>query len=111
MVKSGRPKRQSRETYPLDNNPFLAVAEEQGWKPPLDVEQALAGMTYPGNVHDTQIRVAASLMKAGHDEDDVVELVLVATMDAKGVDVRQWDWKAEEKAHPRTLPSAVAKFR
>ena len=28
-------------------------------------------MTYPGNVHDTQIRVAASLAKAGVSRDDV----------------------------------------
>jgi hypothetical protein len=51
-----RASKKPAQTQP--GNPFLAVAEEQGWKPPLDVEQALASMTYPGNVHDVQIRVA-----------------------------------------------------
>ena len=97
------------KSYPSEN-PFLKVAEEQGWKPPLDVEQALASMTYPGNVHDTQIRVCASLMKAGHAEDDVVQLVLEATMNAKGVDFAKWDWPAEEKAIRGHCRSAVAKF-
>ena len=67
-------------------------------------------MTYPGNVHDTQIRVCASLMKAGQDEDDVVQLVLEATMNAKGVDFAKWDWPAEEKAIRGHCRSAVAKF-
>jgi phage/plasmid-associated DNA primase len=92
------------------DNPFLKVAEEQGWKPPLDVAQALASMAYPGNVHDTQIRVCASLMKAGEEEDNVVQLVLEATMNAKGVDFAKWDWPAEEKAIRGHCRSAVAKF-
>src|SRR6185436_12677176 len=92
------------------DNPFLAVAEEQGWKPPLDVEQALASMTYPGNVHDVQIRVAASLAKAGVSREETVALILEATQRAPGVDVAKWDWKAEEKAIGAAYDSAVAKF-
>src|SRR6185436_10038751 len=80
------------------DNPFLQVAEEQGWKPPLDVEQALASMSYPGNVHDVQIRVAASLAKAGVGRAEVVELLLERTSLAVGDDGARWDWKAEEKA-------------
>src|SRR6185436_18240482 len=92
------------------DNPFLQVAEEQGWKPPLDVEQALASMTYPGNVHDTQIRVAASLAKAGVSREEAVALILEATQQAPGVDVAKWDWKAEEKAIGGHYDSAVVKF-
>jgi hypothetical protein len=90
------------------SNPFLAVAEAQGWKPPLDVEQALASMTYPGNVHDTQIRVAASLAKAGVDRADAVQTILDATQAVVGT--AGWDWKAEEKAIGGHYDSAVAKF-
>jgi P4 family phage/plasmid primase-like protien len=90
------------------DNPFLAVAEAQGWKPPLDVEQALASMTYPGNVHDTQIRVAASLAKAGVDRADAVRTILDATKAVVGT--AGWDWNAEEKAIGAAYDSAVAKF-
>jgi P4 family phage/plasmid primase-like protien len=90
------------------SNPFLKVAEEQGWKPPLDVEQALASMTYPGNVHDTQIRVAASLAKAGVDRADAVLTILDATKAVVGT--AGWDWNAEEKAIGAAYDSAVAKF-
>src|SRR6185436_48004 len=92
------------------DNPFLQVAEEQGWKPPLDVEQALASMTYPGNVHDIQIRVAASLAKAGVSREETVALILEATQQAPGVDVAKWDWKDEEKRICDAYVSAVAKF-
>jgi P4 family phage/plasmid primase-like protien len=90
------------------SNPFLAVAEAQGWKPPLDVEQALADMTYPGNVHDTQIRVAASLAKAGVDRADAVRTILDATQAVVGT--TGWDWKVEEKAIGSHYDSAVDKF-
>jgi hypothetical protein len=104
--------RQTRGVSSLeqDANPFLKVAEEQGWKPPLDVEQALASMSYPGNVHDTQIRVAASMAKAGAGRDDVIDTVLEATMNAPGVDVAKWDLRAEEKKIGGAYDSAVAKF-
>ena len=95
------------KSYPSDN-PFLKVAEEQGWKPPLDVAQALAGMTYPGNVHETQIRVAASLARAGIERADVVQTILDATLAVDGT--ARWDWKAEEKAIGGHYDSAVAKF-
>src|SRR6185436_17659605 len=92
------------------DNPFLQVAEEQGWKPPLDVEQALASMTYPGNVHETQIRVAASMAKAGVERSDAVRTIFDATLSVPGVDILKWDLKAEEKAIGAAYDSAVAKF-
>ncbi|MAE44360.1 MAG: hypothetical protein CMF63_05165, partial [Magnetovibrio sp.] len=47
------------------DNPYLAAAKRSGFKPPLDVEQALAAVTYLGEgdtgIHQTQLRVSASL--------------------------------------------------
>ena len=95
---------------PYPSNPYLAVAEEQGWKPPLDVEQMLADMVYPGNVHDTQIRVSASMLKAGWDLDDVVDILVCSTRVAAGVAGKGWDWRAEERGIREACDSAIKKF-
>jgi AAA domain len=62
----------------------------------LDVDEALAAMTYPGNVHTTQIRVALSLVQAGVPVEDVVARIMEATRRAAGTAGAAWDWKEEE---------------
>ena len=108
--KSNKSNTTAKHSRNIPLNPYLAVAEEQGWKPPLDVEQMLADMAYPGNIHDTQIRASASLLKAGNDPEEVVAAVLAATMGADGVDFEKWDWRAEERGIREACDSAIKKF-
>jgi RepB DNA-primase from phage plasmid len=55
---------------PAADNPWLAVAARFGLKPPIDVEQRLAGMRYGGvgdsAIHPTQVSVTAALLNRGH---------------------------------------------
>ena len=66
-----------------DSNPWLEIAQRQGYKPPLDVEQRLAVMAFQGAgdaaIHPTQLAVSASLLTHGAAVDDVVEMLLAAT--------------------------------
>ena len=79
-------------------NPFAQYADQYGFKPPIDVEQRLAEMSYqgPGDsaIHATQVAVTASMLSAGRPIEEVVETVLNAT---KAVAPDNWDWVAEEK--------------
>jgi len=54
-----RPSAGESEPPSQDDNPYLAAAKRLGLKPPLDVEQALAAMTYLGDgetsIHQTQL--------------------------------------------------------
>lgn len=108
-----------------DINPFLRVAAQAGYKPPLDVEQMLANMG-PGNMHDTVLRVGASLLNKGCDEDEVVgvlmpELARVhktggspyterqAQQDERKIRGQCRDWARKNPAHNvRALPRAAA---
>lgn len=80
-------------------NPFLEAAASMSYKPPVDVEQRLAAMTYQGegdsSVHATQLSVTASMLSSGADIDDVVAMVLAAT---KSVGDSSWDWRKEEQS-------------
>jgi len=97
-----------------DDNPYLAAAKRLGFKPPLDVEQALAAMTYLGDgetsIHQTQLRVSASLASQDVDEDEIVALLLDATRAAAGRHGATWNWKREEGAIRRMIASAREKF-
>jgi len=97
-----------------DDDPYLAAARRLGFKPPLDVEQALAAMTYLGDgdsgIHQTQLRVSASLAAQDVDEDEIVALLLDATRAAAGRHGAAWNWRREETAIRRMIASARAKF-
>jgi len=83
------------------DNPFLAAAAKLGFKPPVDVEQRLAAMSYQGvgeaSIHNTQLAVSASLLARGEDAEDVIDLLLEATKAAAGEDGARWRWDREEK--------------
>lgn len=80
-------------------NPFLEAAADMAYKPPVDVDQRLASMTYQGggetSVHATQLSVTASMLSSGTDLEDVVAAVLDAT---KRIGETSWDWKKEENS-------------
>ncbi|MDF9792225.1 UNVERIFIED_ORG: hypothetical protein M2438_002683 [Methylobacterium sp. SuP10 SLI 274] len=86
---------------PVADNPFLAAAAALGFKPPIDVRQRLAAMSYQGVgeacIHNTQLAVSASLLARGEDVEDVVELLLEATKAAAGQDGARWRWDREER--------------
>lgn len=95
------------------SNPFLAVAERMGFKPPLDVEARLSAMRYQGagdaSIHATQLAVSASLLSRGTPIEEVVSILLEATRAAPGVIVDRWNWRAEERALRRMCDTWLAK--
>ncbi|MEI8397338.1 MAG: hypothetical protein WCF85_21680, partial [Rhodospirillaceae bacterium] len=86
------PTRQEPRPVAQDDNPYLVAAARLGFKPPLDVEKALAAMSYLGNgdsgIHQTQLRVSASLAAQGVPEEEIVTLLMAATMRAAGLHAR-----------------------
>lgn len=85
---------------PPEQNPYLAIAETLGFKPPLDVEERLAAMSYQGAgdaaIHTTQLAVTSSLTSRGVETDAVVAAVLDATRAAAGDYGQRWNWRREE---------------
>jgi phage/plasmid-associated DNA primase len=92
--------RKLRPAQHTKKNPFERIADSMDFKPPIDVEKRLAGMTYMGGgdsaIHGTQISVTASLLNKGVAIDEVVGLVLEATRVAAGEYNLRWDLKWEE---------------
>ena len=97
-----------------EDNPYLAAASRLGFKPPLDVEKALAAMNYLGNgdsgIHQTQLRVSASLVAQGVDEDEIVTLLMANSMRAAGNHARTWNWRREERSLRTMIATARTKF-
>jgi phage/plasmid-associated DNA primase len=94
--------RKNRPAEVVDNNPFLAHAKANGFKPSIDVEKRLNSMSYMAGgdaaIHATQLAVSASLLTGGMIADDVVKLILDATKGAAAGYGERWNWKREEKA-------------
>ncbi|MEY9235365.1 P4 family phage/plasmid primase-like protein [Bradyrhizobium japonicum] len=91
-------------------DPYEELANDPAFRSRIDCDAALAGMVFPGNIHDTQRDVTASLIKHGAATADVVEIVLAATRAAQGVDVARWNWKHEEKEIRGMCASARVKY-
>jgi P4 family phage/plasmid primase-like protien len=109
-----RPAQSDATPEAQEDNPYLAAAKRLGFKPPLDVEQALAAMAHLGDgdasIHQTQLRVSASLASQDVDGDEIVALLLDATRAAAGRHGATWNWKREEGAIRRMIASAREKF-
>jgi hypothetical protein len=86
----------------IEQNPWLAVAERFGTKPPIDIEARLAAMRYQGagdaGIHSTQVSVSAALLNRGASADEVVGVLLAATRAAAGLFGERWNWNREEHA-------------
>ena len=104
----------AKDTPTTEDNPYLAAASRLGFKPPLDVERALAAMSYLGNgdsgIHQTQLRVSASLVTQGVAEDEIVTLLMAGTLRVAGNHARTWNWRREERAIRSMVASARVKF-
>lgn len=94
-------------------NPWLAVAERLGFKPPIDVEQRLAAKRYQGagedGIHATQVSVSAALLCRGEPVEEVVSTLLEATRAAAGSFGERWNWGREEHAIRRMSQDWLAK--
>jgi predicted P-loop ATPase len=94
--------RKARPAQDNETNPFSTAAAAMGFRPPIDVEKRLAAMTYMGGnetaIHGTQVSVTASLLNAGTAVEEVVGLVLKATVAAAGDYGARWNWRREECA-------------
>lgn len=92
----------------LETNPYVRLSQEQGYRPPLDWRAELDAMTH-GSVHDSQLKVTASLTCLGIDEEDIVELVLNYTM--RLPETQNWNWGAEERTIREMCRDAARKFK
>src|SRR5262249_55763389 len=80
---------------------FARYAKEDGFKPPIDVEQCLKNMIYMGSgdssIHQTQIQCAASMLSSGRPVDEVVATLMAFTRIAAGDYGKRWNWRIEER--------------
>jgi hypothetical protein len=85
-----------------NENPWLRLANEYGYKPPIDVEQRLAEMTYEGEgesaIHQTQLQLSASMLNKGIPTDEIVTCLIETTRAAAGRHGEAWNWRKEEDA-------------
>lgn len=83
------------------DDPYLEHAIRNGFKPPINVRARLEAMMYMGggdaSVHKTQIDVASSMLAKGHNEEEIVQLLMAATQAAAGDYGKRWNWRTEEK--------------
>jgi hypothetical protein len=84
-----------------ESNPFQNFRRNEDDKPPIDVEQRLADMTFHGTgdaaIHVTQLECSAALLNRGVPIDEVIEILLEATRRAAGEEGTRWNWDQEEK--------------
>jgi AAA domain len=86
----------------LTRRPRPAAARGTGpgeHRPPIDVDARLAAMKFQGDgdssIHQTQLSVTASLLRAGVALEETTRIVLDATRVAVADDPA-WDWRREE---------------
>ena len=95
------------------HDPFLELAERQGFQAPVDVEDRLRAMRYQGpddsGIHATQLSVTAALLSRGEPVETVVALTLEATRAAAGSLGTNWNWRREERTIREMCASWLAK--
>lgn len=99
---------------PVETNPYLEAAKRFAFKPSIDVEQRLAQMNYeangPAGINATQRDVSASMVSKGHDDDEIVELLLAETQRAAWPYGEKWNWKREAQKVRRLITDWRAKL-
>lgn len=89
------------EAKPINEaDPFVAYAREAGFNPAIDIDDELAAMSHGASgtrsIHATQLRVSASMIARGYDDDEIVDRILAAT-EAAAPGTESWNWGREEK--------------
>jgi len=83
------------------DNSYSKYAESIDIKSRIDVDKRLGNMMYMGGgdsaIHTTQVAVSASLLQAGVDIDEVVEIIFNATVLAAGEYGKRWNWTRERR--------------
>lgn len=83
------------------DDPYLTHAKANGYQPPIDIDAELDAMEHEGSgstsIHETQLRVTASMVARGYETEEIVSLVLAATERAAPQNAN-WNWRREEKA-------------
>jgi len=106
-------KKRSRSTNNAEDNPWLRIAKELGFKPTVDVEERLRLMDYMAGkvngIHGTQLSVTAAMALAGHDVEEIVDIVMKATRVAAGKYGEHWNWSWEERRIRRMVNDALKK--
>lgn len=95
-----------------EDDPFVQYARQAGYEPAIDIDAELAAMEYGGSertaIHPTQLRVSASMIARGYEDDDIVDRILKATEAAAPRD-KQWNWAAEERAIRKMISTGRGK--
>src|SRR5258708_27824749 len=88
--------RKIRPVAVIEPNPWLAIAERLGFKPPIDVEKRLAAMVYMGGgdsgVHGTPLGGSGSLLNQGTATGEGVAMLKPAARAAAGEYCARADW-------------------
>jgi P4 family phage/plasmid primase-like protien len=96
----------------IETDPFVAYARAAGYEPAIDIDAELAAMAYGASglnsVHPTQLRVSASMIGRGYDDDEIVARILAATEAAAPCD-KQWNWAREEREIAKMVATGRAK--
>lgn len=90
----------SKSTMASETDPFVAFAKSYGFKAPLDVERALADMTYGGGecgIHNTQLKVSGSLANTPDISDEAIVDILMRRTQQVAPPGNHWNWAREEK--------------
>jgi RecA-family ATPase len=89
--------RKSAERKASADNPFSAYGAEHGEHEPLDADELLEDLQYPGNVHDTENRLLASKLSKGEPVDEAITFVLQALSNQIPEATTIWDMKEETR--------------
>lgn len=95
-----------------EDDPFVAYARQAGYEPAIDIDAELAAMEHGGSdrtaIHPTHLRVSASMIARGYEDDEIVDRILKAT-EAVAPRDKQWNWAAEERAIRKMIQTGRGK--
>lgn len=96
----------------VESDPFVAYARAAGYEPAIDIDQALSAMSHgaigDNSIHQTQLKVSASMIGRGYSDDEIVARILSATEAAAPRD-QKWNWGREEAAIRKMVSTGRAK--
>jgi P4 family phage/plasmid primase-like protien len=96
----------------VENDPFVAYARAAGYEPAIDIDQALSAMSHgaigDNSIHQTQLKVSASMIGRGYSDDEIVARILSATEAAAPRD-QKWNWGREEASIRKMVTTGRSK--
>tara|TARA_E500000081_G_scaffold41408_1_gene45024 strand:+ start:3962 stop:6433 length:2472 start_codon:yes stop_codon:yes gene_type:complete len=96
------------------DDPYDRYNAAHGYKPAIDIDGTLEKMSYmaagENSIHETQLRISASMVGKGYEDDEIVEVILEATTASAGKYGTKWNWSREEKNLRGMIEDARKKF-